>query len=121
MFQKDGLTTVGEYFDMTIYCVILNILAFLLIFFLLRVLFTLLTNAYSYSAALPMLQRFDSVAGGGIALIRGFFSMHVVFMLIPVLLILLPVAQVSDLLNSSFMSTVFYSHSTILPFIIGRI
>ena len=37
------------------------------------------------------------------------------------LLILLPVAQVSDLLNSSFMSTVFYSHSTILPFIIGRI
>ena len=121
VFQKDGLTTVGEYFDMTIYCVILNILAFLLIFFLLRVLFTLLTNAYSYSAALPMLQRFDSVAGGGIALIRGFFSMHVVFMLIPMLLILLPVAQVSDLLNSSFMSTVFYSHSTILPFIIGRI
>ncbi len=120
-FAKDGLTTVGEYFDMTIYCVILNILAFLLIFFLLRMLFTLLTNAYSYSADLPMLQRFDSLSGGGVALIRGFFSMHVVFMIIPVLLILLPVTQISDLLNSSFMSSLFYSHSTILPFIIGRI
>lgn len=110
MFQKDGLTTVGEYFDMTIYCVILNILAFLLIFFLLRVLFTLLTNAYSYSAALPMLQRFDSVAGGGIALIRGFFSMHVVFMLIPVLAH--PAAGGAGFGSAQFL---FYEHSLLFP------
>ncbi len=120
-FAKDGLTTVGEYFDMTIYCVILNILAFLLIFLLLRVLFTLLTNAYSYSRELPQLSRFDALSGGSIALLRGFFSMHVVFMVIPMLLILMPVTQLTDLLNSSFTTSLFYSHSAILPFIMGRI
>ena len=120
-FAKDGLTTVGEYFDMTIYCVILNILAFLLIFVVLRLLFTLLTNAYSYSRDLPQLSRFDTLSGGSIALLRGFFSMHVVFMVIPMLLILMPVTQLTDFLNSSFTTSLFYSHSVILPFLMGRI
>ena len=100
---------------------ILNILAFLLIFVVLRLLFTLLTNAYSYSRDLPQLSRFDTLSGGSIALLRGFFSMHVVFMVIPMLLILMPVTQLTDFLNSSFTTSLFYSHSVILPFLMGRI
>ncbi len=119
-FAGQGLTTVGEYFEMTIYCVIINVLAFLLIFICLRSLFTLLTNAYSYSAKLPQLQKLDFAAGGMVALFRGFFSMHIVFMIIPAALIMIP-SQVAELLNSSFMTKLFYSGSMILPFISGHI
>jgi len=119
-FAGQGLKTVGEYFDMTIYCIIINIIAFWLIFVCIRVLFTLLTNAYSYSMNLPQLQRFDATAGGVVALFRGFFSMHIVFIIIPIALIMVP-SQVTSILNSSFTTTLFYSGSTILPFISGHI
>jgi hypothetical protein len=119
-FASQGLKTVGEYFDMTIYCIIINIIAFWLIFVCLRLLFTLFTNAYSYSSNLPQLQRFDSAAGGIVALFRGFFSMHVVFMIIPIALMMVP-SQVTNILNSSFTTSLFYSGSTILPFIAGHL
>lgn len=120
-FADQGLTTLGEYFDATIYNVIINIIALLIIFICLRVLFTLLTNAVSYSMNLPQLRHFDYLLGGGVSLIRGFFSMHLVFMIIPIALILIPVSAVTDMLNSSVMSSVFYSGSIALRFISGSI
>ncbi|MBQ9942363.1 MAG: CvpA family protein [Christensenellaceae bacterium] len=118
-FADQGLTTLGEYFDMTIYSVMINIISLLIIFIGLRVLLTLVTNAFSYSAKLPMLRHYDMAAGGGVALIRGFFSMHLVFAIVPIALIMLPITPVTNLLNSSFTSVLFYSGSLVLKFISG--
>ena len=116
VFANDGLTTVGEYFEMTIYTVVVNIIAFLIIFIILRLVFTLVTNAYSYSKTLPQLQRADGALGGAVALFRGFFSMHIAFTIVPIILIVMPDPFVA-LFNSSFMTTLFYSGSAVLPFI----
>ena len=120
VFSDMGLTTVGEYFNMSIFCLIINIISFMLIFFLLKCLFTLLTNAYSSSIRFPQLKRFDRVSGGGVTLLRGFFTMHIVFMLVPIAIALVP-SQIADILNSSVASSIFYSGSILLPFIPGNI
>ncbi|MGI6665188.1 MAG: CvpA family protein [Christensenellaceae bacterium] len=119
VFADQGLTTVGEYFDLTIYNVIMNIIAFVILFVCLRVLFTLFTNAFSYSMELPQLQRFDAPLGGIVSLFRGFFSMHVLFMFVPIGLMIFP--EISELLNNSFTTSLFYSGSVILPFISGKL
>jgi len=120
-FAGEGLTTLGEYFDRTIYCVIINIISLLLVFIALRVLLTLITNAVSYAAKLPQLRHYDALAGGGVSLIRGLFSMHMVFAVVPILFIMLPIQQVTDLLNSSTASGLFYSGSLVLRFLSGSI
>ena len=120
VFSDMGLTTVGEYFNMSIFCLIMNIVAFILVFLLLKCLFTLLTNAYSSSVDLPQLKRFEYTCGGGVTLLRGFFTMHIVFMLVPVAIALMP-SQIADMLNSSVASSIFYSGSILLPFIPGSI
>ena len=120
-FASKGLTTLGEYFDMTIYCVMINIIALVILFVGLRILFTVAANAVSYASKFPQLRHYERVSGGVVSLIRGFFSMHMLFALIPIALIMLPIAPVTDLLNSSVASNLFYSGSLILRFISGSI
>lgn len=119
VFQGEGLTTVGEYFDATIYYTIINILAFAVLFFCLYIIFMLLTNAAGYSLELPELRHFDRPMGGAMALARGFLLMYVVFMAIPIALILMPLTFVTDIVNNSVMCSIFYNGSIILRFISG--
>lgn len=120
-FESQGITTLGDYFDMTIYSVMINIISLLIIFVILRILLTLLTNAFSYAVDTPQLRRFDALTGGGVGLLRGFFSMHLLFAVVPIALILLPVQIVTDLVNSSQASSIFYSGSIVLRFISGSV
>lgn len=48
-FADSGITTLGDYFDTTIFNVIINIISILIIFIILRVILTLVTNAFSYA------------------------------------------------------------------------
>lgn len=118
-FADQGLTTLGEYFDATIYNVLINIFALLLLLFGLYVLFILITNAFSFAKPLPQLRRLDYPLGGAVSLVRGFFSMYMLFALVPVALILLPISLVTDLVNSSLMCNIFYSGSILLGFVSG--
>lgn len=117
VYSGKGLTTLGEYFDETIYNVMMNIIAFVIIFIVVLAITTLFTNAASYAARLPQLRHFDSMTGGFIAFIRAFFFMFVLFSLIPIVLILLPVTFITDMINDSLACSVFYSGSIILNFI----
>jgi uncharacterized membrane protein required for colicin V production len=120
-FKDSGLTTLGDYFNTTIYSVMINIFALLIVFIIVQVVFTLITNALSYSLKPPQLRHFDHTLGGAIGLLRGFFSMYMAFAIIPVTLIMLPISIVTDTVNSSFMCNIFYNGSIILRFISGVI
>lgn len=119
VFQGEGLTTVGEYFDATIYYTIINILAFVVLFLCIYVVLMLVTNAAGYSLDLPELRHFDRPLGGAVAFVRGFLLMYVFFMLIPIALILMPISLVTDIVNNSFMCSLFYNGSIVLRFISG--
>lgn len=114
-FANDGLTTVGEYFNESIFALLINIVAFIGVFIIFKCLFTLLTNAYSYSMSLPQLRHGDHLAGGIVSLVRGFLFMHIIFMIIPITLTIVP-SSIAELL-STVTSSIFYSGSILLPLI----
>ena len=90
--------------------------AFAALFICVYIIFMVLTNAAGYSLELPELRHFDRPMGGAIAVVRGFFFMYVLFLVIPIALILLP-ELVTEVLNNSFTNTIFYEGSIILRFI----
>lgn len=119
-FADKGITTLGDYFDTTIYNVIMNIVAILIIFIIARILFTLLTNAFSYAYATPQLVHMDYALGGAVGFIRGFFSMYMLFAVVPIMLILfMNVSFITDIINGSACCSIFYSGSVLLRFVSG--
>ena len=119
-FADQGLTTVGEYFNTSIYYLVINIISFIILFVILRCIFMLLTNATSYAIDFPQLKLFDYTAGGIVSVLRGFFAMHVVFMIVPFILLFMPTFLV-DLVNSATATSIFYSGNILLPLIRGII
>ena len=121
-FADKGLTTLGEYFDTTMYNVIINIISILIIFIVLRIIFTLVTNAFSYAYKTPQLVHMDYPIGGAVGLIRGFFSMYMLFAVVPIVLILfMNVSFVMEIINGSVCCSIFYSNSLLLHFVSGAI
>lgn len=113
-FAEEGFSTVGDYFNLTIVNTSINILSFLMLYVLIRLILGFLLNNADYAIkGFPQLHRFDRVIGGGLGLIRGFLGLFVLFLLIPLVLIVLPVDLVRDLVEeSAFLQ--FYYHSNIL-------
>lgn len=118
-FADLGVTNLGDYFNISMNNVIINIMSILIIFVGLSIIFTVLTNAFGYAWKLPQLRHFDHLLGGAIGLLRGFFTMYMVFTIVPIALTLLPISIVTDTVNSSVMCDIFYNGSIILKFISG--
>ena len=122
VFAADGAVTLGEYYNLTIYSVIVNIIALVILFIGVRIILTLITNAFTYSYKLPQLRHFEYVSGAAVSAIRGFFAMYLLFMIVPIGLVLLRnMDLVTDTVNGSWTSNIFYSGSIILRFISGHI
>ena len=115
-FADQNITTVGDYFNTSIYYLFLNIASFVIVFFVISSLLILISNAVNYSANFPQLKLFDNLCGGVVTVIRGFFAMHVVFMVVPLILAFMP-ASITDILNSSTATSIFYSGNILLPMI----
>ena len=112
-FSKNGITTLGDYFNQTIVCVVINILAVLLLFVVLRVLLSLVIGGVSYGrGGYPVLQRFDGLIGAGLGLINGVLLLFILFLAIPILLTILP--KLYEFLSESFFGEFFYKAN---PFI----
>ena len=120
-FQDQGVTTLGDYFNNTIYYVIVNIIALIIIFVVIRILLTLLTNAFIYSTVTPQLRHFDYLFGAGLGLLRGYFSMHIIFLGVPILLVLFStISLITDTIGDAGATNLFYSGSLILRFVVGH-
>ncbi len=115
--------TMGEYMNQTIFNVIINTLSLAIIFFAVLIVTTLIIGAVNFSIKLPVLRSFDSIAGGSIAMVRGFFFMYMLFTAIPVFMILMgeQISFITDVLNESTASGMFYNNSIVLPFVSGNL
>lgn len=81
-----GLTTVGEYFDYTVAYATLNIISFILLFIVFRLILGLLINLMDATHPLPVLKHYDTLMGGLMGALRGFFGLYLVGALVPVAL-----------------------------------
>jgi uncharacterized membrane protein required for colicin V production len=118
-FAKDGLTTVGEYFNMTIVSAVLNILSFLLVFVIARILFAFVLGAINYTVEFPELKRYDRTVGGLFGATRGMMLCFLVTMAVPVMFLVMPVDRVTEYFQNSPLGMFFYSNNFFLNLIRG--
>ena len=85
VFEAQGFHKVSEYFGFTMTNVVVNIFHFggHLPHCAYRDCCCSSTQ-FNYATPLPVLRRFDSLAGGAVGLLRGFLGMFALFMIVPV-------------------------------------
>ncbi|HHY83296.1 MAG TPA: CvpA family protein [Clostridiales bacterium] len=116
----EGIKTVGEYFDSTMAMVIINICSFIILFLLVKLLFMIIVSVTKAVANLPVLRKFDALAGAGFGIVRGVFILYLVFALIPILLVLAPTDIMSEFLDGSKYANFFQNTNIFTNFVRGR-
>ena len=115
-FRASGVTTLGDYFNQTIVCVVINILALLAVFAIVRILLGFVVRGMEYGrGGFPVLTRADGVIGAGLGLIHGVLLLFVIFLLVPVALTVLP--KLYEFLSESFFGEFFYKANFLLALI----
>ena len=118
-FADSGAITLGDYYNQTIVCVVVNIIAFLLIFFVLRLILGFIIEGLDYSVRLPVLSQLDTPISAGFGLVNGVLILLVVFMVLPILLIVLNFEFVHNMVESSFFTPLLDSSNLLLRLISG--
>ena len=115
-FAENGITTLGDYFNQTIVIVFINILVFIAMFAIIRIILAFIINGVDYAWTLPKLRVADRAIAGGIGLIRGILAVFLLFMLLPIVLIVLQgkFAFLTDMVNDSMMAKFFYRTNFLL-------
>ena len=121
-FAENGITTLGDYFNQTIVIVFINILVFIAMFAIIRIILAFIINGVDYAWTLPKLRVADRAIAGGIGLIRGILAVFLLFMLLPIVLIVLQgkFAFLTDMVNDSMMAKFFYRTNSLLSMMPGR-
>lgn len=121
VFEAQGYHTVSEYFSYTTTNIVVNIFSFLVIYLIARIVISLLINAVNYASPLPVLRKYDMVAGGAVGVLRGILGMFALFMIVPIVLISLPSDFISPIIENSSMASFFYHSNFLLNGISGMI
>ena len=121
-FAENGITTLGDYFNQTIVIVFINILVFIAMFAIIRIILAFIINGVDYAWTLPKLRVADRAIAGGIGLIRGILAGFLLSMLLPIVLIVLQgkFAFLTDMVNDSMMAKFFYRTNFLLSMMPGR-
>lgn len=115
-FRDSGVTTLGDYFNQTIVCVVINILAMLVLFAILRFVFGFLIRGIEFGrGGFPVLAHGDGIIGAGLGLIHGVLMLFVIFLIVPVMLTVLP--KLYEFLSESFFGEFFYQANFLLSII----
>lgn len=117
--KSRGITTLGDYFNYTIVYVIINIVSFMLLYFIFRIIFTFAISWMDYIVKFKKLRLFDPVAGAAIGIVRGFIDISILFMITPAVLMVLPFEQIEELLTASSIATYLHRSNIILKLIPG--
>lgn len=116
-FSDSGVVTLGDYFNESIVMIVINIISFLIVYAIVRVICAVGINWADYAFVFPKLRRYDMLVSSGVGLIRGVFALFSIFMLIPILLTVLPFDQVRELLDGSFLASFFHRLNFLLRLI----
>lgn len=112
----EGITTLGDYFNQTIVCVVINIMSVLLLFAILRILLGFVIRGADVGrGGFPVLQKGDGLIGAGLGLIHGVLMVFVLFLVVPIMLTILP--KLYEFLSDSLFGEFFYQANFLIPLI----
>ncbi len=100
-FAAQGATTLGEYFNLTLVSAVINLISFIIIFLLARVIFSFVLGAVNYTVQLPELRQYNRSMGALFGSIRGFLFCFLIASVIPVIILVLPVQQITEYYKGS--------------------
>lgn len=120
-FSQQGLTTIGEYYNMTIVCVVLNILSFLALFLVAYIVYTFVLGLVNYTIKFPELKQYDRFSGAAFGAMRGILLCFLIITVVPVIFLLLPVSQISDYFANSTLGMFFLENNFFLHLISGTV
>ena len=107
--SASGQATIAQLLSETIVSASISILSFLICFFIAYCAATLLIHMIQYVFELPVLRHLDALVGGVFGLLRGVLLLFILFALVPIVLAVAPVPQISELLGGSQLAPVFNS------------
>ena len=114
VYDEDGVTLLGDYFNLTIVNFILKVIVFLVLFVILRIIASLALGSYDSASRLPSLIKGDRLIGMGVGFIRGLLALFMIYMLIPIVLTIFNLTFVHNLFDGSFFSSIFYKGNFLL-------
>lgn len=118
-FASSGVTTIGDYYNMTIVSAVINILAFLAVFLIARLIFAFVLGAIDYTVEFPELRQYDRTSGALFGVMRGFLFCFLIMTAIPVAFLVMPVDKITDYFNSSDLALFFSGNNFFMHFIRG--
>lgn len=101
--------TIAELMNQTIVSVSVSILSFLICFLISFVILSFVIHLICYVFELPVLRHLDALIGGVFGLARGVLLVFIFFALVPIVLAVVPVEQVSQLIEQSTLAPFFDS------------
>jgi len=120
-FAASNLTTIGQYFNMTLVCAVLNILSFLAVFILARIIFSFVLGSVNYTVQFPELKRYDRTIGALFGASRGMLVCFLIVTIVPVIFLVIPVDQITQYFQNSSIGMFFYQNNFFLHLIRGII
>lgn len=117
---EGSFTTVGEYFNETIVHYGINLLCFILVFFIVKIILNIILSMYDNSESIPTLRQYDTVCGGAIGLIEGVLIFFILFSIIPLVYNIMTIKPIEEMLSSSMMGNLFI-RGNIIPRIIRSV
>jgi len=121
VFAPLGSLNVSDYLNQTLIAVTLNILCFLACFGVAYAAVMLLVHLLGYVFRMPVLKHFDLLLGGLFGGVRGVFLVFVIFAIVPVLLTVSPIEQVSNAIEQSRLAAIFYQTNLIQSIMQGTL
>lgn len=106
---SSGSATVSTLLSQTIVSVSISILSFLICFLLSYIVATFVIHLICYVFELPVLRHLDALAGGIFGLARGILMLFILFALVPIVLAVAPVEQLTQVFAQSQLAPLFDS------------
>lgn len=127
VFADNGATTIGDYYNHTIACFVINVFAFLLLFIVVKAVLGFVIHGLDYVTKFPVLRQFDGILGGAMGFLQSILILYIVFTLVPAAVVLMPASDkaaassnlITDFIRASKFGTMFYEHNFILSMIKG--
>lgn len=120
-FASSGLKTLGDYFNMTIVCAVLNILSFIAVFIIARIIFTFVLGAVNYTVQFPQLKRYDRTIGAFFGASRGILFCFIIVTIVPIIFLIVPVDKITQYFQNSSIGMFFYQNNFFMHLIRGVI
>lgn len=120
-FYDQGISTMSDYFNQTLINFSLNLICFLLIYFVVRLICSFVIELLDKTFTFPILKRGDSAIGAAFGLLFGFMVVTIIFSILPIVFTVIDLPSIQEMVETSWLGNFFYSNNIISGVLSGSV